>query len=148
MSTKAEGDSEEAKAARDETAAIVREKGSSALIDRMLGKLISERASEAITEQVTAMIRAIPAEAAAADSEAMRDRPDSTADLASISVPAVVIQGEEDQLMTLEGGRAMAERIPVCSFVSIPGAGHFTPLENPDAVNDALRQFLSSVTTM
>jgi pimeloyl-ACP methyl ester carboxylesterase len=53
-----------------------------------------------------------------------------------------VIHGEQDQLMPLEVGKELADQIPGAKFVSIGGAGHLSPLENPDAVNQAIRQFL------
>jgi pimeloyl-ACP methyl ester carboxylesterase len=36
----------------------------------------------------------------------------------------------------------MAAAIPRAQFVEIPDAGHISPLENPAAVNAALRDFL------
>jgi 3-oxoadipate enol-lactonase len=146
MSTKAEEDSPDAKKGRDETAALVNEKGSEVLVDRMLGKLLSKNASDEVRERVRAMFLSIPPDTAVLDLMAMRDRPDSTGDLSSISIPALVVQGTEDELLTLEAGRAMAAALPQGHFVSIPAAGHFAPLENPSVVNRALRDFLATVT--
>jgi pimeloyl-ACP methyl ester carboxylesterase len=36
----------------------------------------------------------------------------------------------------------MARLIPGSKLVGIPNSGHMTPLENPDAVTDALRDWL------
>jgi len=36
----------------------------------------------------------------------------------------------------------MSEKIPNSEFAIIPRAGHFSPLENPEAVNDLIRGFL------
>jgi 3-oxoadipate enol-lactonase len=147
MSTKAEEDTPEAKKGREENAALVKEKGSEVLVDRMLGKLLSRNASEEVKEEVTAMIRSIPPDTAVSDLEAMRDRPDSTGDLPSIPIPTLVMQGEKDELLDLEAGRAMAAAIPQCRFVSIPDAAHFVSLEQPRLVNQTLREFLGAVTT-
>jgi 3-oxoadipate enol-lactonase len=147
MSTKAEEDSPEAKEGRDENAALVKEKGSEVLVDRMLGKLLSRNASDEVREEVAGMIRSIPPDTAVSDLEAMRDRPDSTGDLPSIRIPTLVMQGEKDELLDLEAGRAMAAAIPKGRFVSIPDAAHFVSLEQPGLVNQALREFLGAVTT-
>ena len=147
MSTKAEEDGPEAKKGRDENAALVKEKGSEALVDRMLQNVLSKNASEEVKKDVADMFRSIPPDSAVADLEAMRDRPDSTADLTSIRVPTLVIQGEEDGLLTLGAGRAMAAAIPQGRFVSIPGSGHFVSIEQPRLVNEALSDFLKNVTT-
>jgi pimeloyl-ACP methyl ester carboxylesterase len=72
----------------------------------------------------------------------MRDRADSTADLASIKVPVLWMHGEEDTLMPLEGARASAEKVPDATFVTIPKGGHVSPMENPEAVNAAITNFL------
>jgi pimeloyl-ACP methyl ester carboxylesterase len=72
----------------------------------------------------------------------MRDRPDSVGDLASITVPVLWLQGEEDALMPPDGARASAEKIPGARFAAIPKGGHVSSMENPDAVNDAIAKFL------
>ncbi len=36
----------------------------------------------------------------------------------------------------------MADRIPSAELVSVPGAGHLTALENPEAVTTAVLDFL------
>jgi pimeloyl-ACP methyl ester carboxylesterase len=36
----------------------------------------------------------------------------------------------------------MAEAIPGAKFVLVPEAGHLTPLEQPEAVTEAIRDFL------
>jgi pimeloyl-ACP methyl ester carboxylesterase len=42
----------------------------------------------------------------------------------------------------------MANAIPGASMVVIPRAGHLSPLENPRAVNRALRAFVEMVGAM
>jgi pimeloyl-ACP methyl ester carboxylesterase len=74
--------------------------------------------------------------------DAMRERADSTADLAGIDVPVLVLAGEEDVLTPPEGARAMAEAIPGSELVVVPGAGHLAPLEKPAAVSRALRNLI------
>jgi 3-oxoadipate enol-lactonase len=52
-----------------------------------------------------------------------------------------VAVGEADALVPVEDARALAAGIPGAHLSVIPHAGHLTPLENPRAVNAALREF-------
>jgi pimeloyl-ACP methyl ester carboxylesterase len=63
--------------------------------------------------------------------------------LGEIKVPVLVIHGEEDVAQPMAEAEKVVERIPGAELVRIPGAGHTTPLEAPDAVNDALSSFLA-----
>ena len=76
---------------------------------------------------------------------AMEERPDSTPLLSTISVPTLVIAGEEDLASPPEEVKSMADRIPGSTFVRIPQAGHLSNMENPAAFNEALLSFLTSV---
>ena len=60
-----------------------------------------------------------------------------------ISVPTLVLWGEEDRFVRPEYGRAYAERIPDSRFVSIAGAGHYPHIEQPDAAMSAVSGFLN-----
>ena len=60
-----------------------------------------------------------------------------------ISVPTLVLWGEEDRFVRLEYGRAYAEGIPDARFVSIAGAGHYPHIEQPDAAMGAMSSFLN-----
>lgn len=143
IDTKAGADNDEAKAGRDKVAALVREKGTGALVDDLGRRVVVPDAPGSIRAEVKRMFESIPGESSAADAIAMRDRPDSTDDAGSISVPVLVLHGEQDQLMPVEVGEDLAKSIPGAKFVRIPNAGHLSPLENPDAVNKAIRDFLT-----
>lgn len=143
--TKAEADSAEGKAGRDALAELVREKGTEALFEALLGKMFRKVPSEDVVARCRRMITSVPPEVATADLEAMRDRPDSVGTLSTISVPALWIAAEEDVIMPLDAARATAGKIPTGSFVEVPVAGHMAPMENPEAVNAALRDFLKDL---
>jgi 3-oxoadipate enol-lactonase len=142
LDTKAEADNEEGKAGRVKTAEMVAEKGMQPLWESLGPKLTGSSPSEEVVEKLRQMFLNTAPEVAAADSLAMRDRPDSTGDLASINVPVLWLQGEEDGLMPVDGARASAEKIPGARFVPIPKGGHVSPMENPEAVNEAMSAFL------
>jgi 3-oxoadipate enol-lactonase len=142
VDTKAEADSEEGKAGREKTAEMLAEKGMDPLYEQLAPKVVGSSPSPAVQEKLKEMFMNTAPEIGAADALAMRDRADSTGDLASIDVPVLWMHGEEDTLMPLDGARATAEKIPGARFVTIPGGGHVAPMENPDATNAAIADFL------
>lgn len=144
IDTKAEADSQEGKEGREKAAALVTEKGTAELVDGLFPKIFASTTSDEIKINVRKMFEETPGPTAAADAFAMRDRIDATGDLGGITVPVLVVQGKQDALMPVEGAKAMADQIPGAKFVPIPSAGHMAPIENPEAVNMALRDFLSS----
>lgn len=71
-------------------------------------------------------------------------RPDSRRDLPSIAVPSLVLVGDSDPVTPPEFAREMAEAIPGAKLVIVPECGHTSPLERPEAVNAALRDWLAA----
>ena len=149
MDTRAEADTPEGKRARDSAAATAREGGASAIAESMVPKLVgpSTRTEEPeIVEQVRAMVTATPVPGIVGALGAMRDRPDSTADLADLDgLPTLILVGEEDEVIPPARARAMAEAIPGARLVVIPGAAHIPPLERPTATTHALLEFLRAI---
>lgn len=52
---------------------------------------------------------------------------DRTAELAKVSVPAVVVHGVDDPLIARDGGEATARAIPGAELVLVQGMGHELP---------------------
>lgn len=63
---------------------------------------------------------------------------DRTARLATIIAPTLVIHGEADPLVPLEGGKATAASIKGAELLTIPGMGHDLPLELVDTIAGAI----------
>lgn len=63
---------------------------------------------------------------------------DRTARLRELDVPAVVIHGEDDPLITISGGEATAAAIPGAEFIRVPGMGHDLPPELWPRLADAI----------
>lgn len=59
-----------------------------------------------------------------------------------ITVPTLVLSGEEDQSQVPERARRMASGIPNAKLVMIPEAGHISTIDQPALVNAALEQHL------
>lgn len=73
---------------------------------------------------------------------AVLSRPDSRPSLAAIAVPTLVLVGEQDQLTPPAAARELAAAIPDARLVVLPECGHGSTIEQPQAVNEALRSWL------
>lgn len=150
--TKAEADTAEAKRGRDELARVAQRDGTEAVAERLLPKLLA-RATVAAQPEVVAQVREMivrtPVPGLVGALRALRDRPDSTATLAAIRVPVLVVAGEDDQIAPPEGMRALAQAIPGegegAQFALIPAAGHLAPLEQPLATSRVVADFLGGL---
>ena len=70
-------------------------------------------------------------------------------DLAQISVPALVLAGDDD-MVSIEHSAALFRSIPNAELAIVPGASHAVVIEKPELVNRSVLDFLRSepVTTM
>ena len=64
--------------------------------------------------------------------------------LPSISVPTLVVHGDQDRLVPPENGRAVARRIPGAKFELIENAGHILTTDQPELCSSSLLQFLGT----
>jgi 3-oxoadipate enol-lactonase len=69
---------------------------------------------------------------------------DVRARLGEIDVPTLVLVGEYDEETPLSYAEALADGIPHARLQIIPGAGHISNLEAPEAVSIALREHLDA----
>lgn len=63
--------------------------------------------------------------------------------LGGITIPTLVLWGEQDQLLPLALGQRYAREIPGATLVVVPGSGHLTMVETPAAFLAAVRDFLA-----
>lgn len=62
--------------------------------------------------------------------------------LAEVTMPTLVIAGEHDATAPVKTQEKMANALPHARMVTIPGAGHLTPMEAPGAVAHAITDHL------
>jgi 3-oxoadipate enol-lactonase len=67
----------------------------------------------------------------------------SGCDVERIEAPALVVHGDEDLIVPVENGRALAARLPNARYVELAGRGHNLPLEDPETFNALVLDFLS-----
>ncbi len=151
--TRATADTAATRESRDELIAVARSQGSHAVATRQLPGLLGA-STQARHPDVVAFMRAMLERQSVAGIvgalEALRDRPDSQATISSITVPTLVIVGEEDVLTPVSDARAMIALLPVSTrarLECIPEAGHVTCIERPAAVTHALAEFLADITS-
>lgn len=77
--------------------------------------------------------------------EAIIARPDSRSTLASISVPSLVVVGEGDRLTPPELSAEIVAGIPDARLATIRDAGHMSLVEQPEAVNAVLAEWLAGI---
>ena len=75
--------------------------------------------------------------------EAIISRPDSRPSLGAIAVPALVLVGEQDALTPPAKAQEIANAIPGARLVVIADSGHLSTLEQPEAVNRALLEWIA-----
>ena len=62
--------------------------------------------------------------------------------LSKISVPTLIVWGENDTMTPLVDGKLMHEKIKGSTFLVIKGATHRLPYENPDVFAQEVRRFI------
>ncbi len=143
--TRAGADNEAARAARLAAIERARTEGVGAIADGMMPKMLAETTRTKQPELV-ASVRAMMArqspDAVAAALRGMIARPDRTEWLASVRVPTLVITGRADTLIPPSESEVIAQAIPGARIAVIPRVAHLSNLEDPDAFNAAVRDFL------
>jgi pimeloyl-ACP methyl ester carboxylesterase len=147
--TRATADPPDGVARRRELISLARSEGVCAVAERQLVGLLG-KTTRARRPEVEATARAI-AEGATVEGivgalEALVARPDSTATLATITVPTLFNAGEEDVITPPKEARAMHEAVLGSRLEIIGRAGHLSNLEAPAAFNVVVSEFLREFT--
>ena len=118
--------------------------GTTALIETLLAGLLCEetRANRLDLVELVRRLMANPPAGFIGALEAMKHRPDATEELASITVPTLVIVGEDDSLAPPDVAGEMHKRIPGSELAVLPHAGHLSNLEAAEEFNAAVAAFL------
>jgi pimeloyl-ACP methyl ester carboxylesterase len=146
--TRAAADSESAREARYANAKKAVDEGAPAIAEALLPKMLTE-ATIADRASLTAFVRAMmarqPANGVAAALRGMAQRPDRGEWIKAINIPTLIITGGADTLIPVSDSEAMAKAIAGSKLVIIPDTAHLSNVENPEAFNAAVRDFLGKV---
>ena len=143
--TRADADTPEGAANRDRMTQLARERGVAAVVDELIPKLLgpaTRRDNPAVEANVRSLAAQNSVSGVVGALHALKTRPDSTPVLASIHVPALIVAGEEDAITPPAVAEELQKGIAGSTLSIVPRAGHLSSLENTDAFNAALAQFL------
>ena len=146
--TRPQPDTPEGKQGRFKTAQTAQKDGAGAIAEAMIPKLLSPASVQSrfdLVEAVRQIITQTSVTGIAGDLMAMAERPDSVPLLSEIACPTLILVGEQDGLTPPADAKLMAGKIKKARLEIIPGAGHLSNLENPEAFNSAVRKFLESL---
>lgn len=145
--TKASADTPEARTARLDAAADVLARGPDAFLDATMPKLVGESTRRNRPGLAASLRRMMQqrAEGIAAVQQGMADRPDSVPTLSTISVPTLIIAGDEDTATPLADAQLMHTKIAASQLQVIPQTGHYGVHEKADEAHRIIRAFLDSL---
>jgi len=150
VDTKLEADTPEAREARAKLAATVERVGQEAVAEAMIPNLLARsegaRANPArplIEEQLRRTIHATPIETITAALAALAARPDMVEPMRAVTVPVLLVVGEEDTITPPECMERAERVLRHPRLLIMPRCGHLAPLEDPATFNAAVLAFLA-----
>ncbi|MDC0770472.1 alpha/beta fold hydrolase [Streptomyces sp. HD] len=135
----------EGKRARGAMADRLLREGMRGYADEVLEKMVAPYADAQVKAHVHRMMTATPPEGAAAALRGRAERPDYRTLLTRVTVPALVVVGEDDAYTPVSDAQAMHTALPNSTLRVIEGAAHMPNLERPGEFNEALREFLAGI---
>lgn len=146
MDTKADADTPEVAAKRDELAQAVLAAGHPRpVVEAMMPRLFSRWTIENDPARVAPMrdlMESNTARGVVGALRAMASRPDRRSLLSEIRLPTLVLVGEDDAITPPQASQEMADAIPGSRLEVIPRAGHLAPYERPAIANSVILRFL------
>jgi 3-oxoadipate enol-lactonase len=143
--TKAGPDSPETRASRYQQIKDIGEKGLMPLATSFPGRVVTPATTlqrPEVLRRLTESINGNNAMAITGALAAMAERPDCTDVVPGVHVPTLVIVGEADTITPPAEAELMMEHLPIGTLVRIPAAGHLPNLEQPEAFNKAVADFM------
>jgi 3-oxoadipate enol-lactonase len=148
IDTKAAPDTPEGRSGRLQSAADVLERGAEPFIDSMLPKLLGETTRHArpdLVEAARKMMLKMSPEDISLVLKGMAERPDSIPTLKTVTVPTLILVGDEDTLTPVADAELMKQNISGSQMKIISKAGHYAVWEQPEETGKVLRQFLDAI---
>jgi pimeloyl-ACP methyl ester carboxylesterase len=95
--------------------------------------------------KLTAMVSEAMPMGVAGGGNALATRHDYTSMLPSISVPVLVVEGQDDTVYPLPIAQALAAAIPGSTLAVIPGAAHASMFQEPGKANAQISAWITNV---
>jgi pimeloyl-ACP methyl ester carboxylesterase len=146
LDTGSRADAPERAEGRRQLVALAEREGARAAQAQLMAVLIHKaRLGEGpLVEAILQMADDTGLEAFKRQQTALMGRPDNRPLLPGIRCPTLVLVGREDALYPVELSHEIATGIPGAKLEIIPDSGHLSTMERPEAVNRALRAWLSA----
>jgi pimeloyl-ACP methyl ester carboxylesterase len=132
---------------RERLLKLAQERGMTALAAEWLPPLMARdvaRTAE-LMPRLTAMVLRSSFDSYAGQVNALLNRPDAFSVLPTVAVPTLLLSGSEDTWSPVSQHEAMRRRISHATLFEVHGAGHMAPIERPDVVAVALREWLAKI---
>ena len=129
----------------DQRVQLVRSEGMTAIVDTVVGRWFTADTlalSPEIVRPIRDRVLALDRQGYAACCLAVRDM-DLREQIGAITVPTLVVAGEDDPVTPLEMAENIVARIPGAELTVVPEAAHLVAVEQADAVSELLLEFLA-----
>ena len=143
--TKSGPDTDEARIKRAATIFAVKKYGVPKFANEFIKAVLTEKTLKTKPAVVGSLLNSILGNSPLGISGAllaMAARTDTTAALAKLTAPALILVGEQDKITPPSASEAMLKALPKAAMHVIPGAAHISNLENPAVFNEKLLAFL------
>jgi pimeloyl-ACP methyl ester carboxylesterase len=146
LNTSARPDTSEQNENRRRLIALAERKGVGVPAREMFPKLVASARSgdELLKAAFLEMAEVTGVQGFANQQAAIMARADNRPTLVQITCPTLVLVGEEDQLTPPDLAREIAEGVAGSRLAVVPGSGHLSTLEAPEAVTAALKTWLET----
>src|SRR5690606_2135566 len=139
-------DSDEARGKRMATIEDINANGTKEFVENFLKGAFYEESftsKKEIVEELKNVVSSNSPEVLTRGLKALANRSETCSSLKEINIPTLIICGKEDGLTPPARSEMMHEKIKVSTLHLIKNAGHVSNLEQPEAFNKHLREFLN-----
>jgi pimeloyl-ACP methyl ester carboxylesterase len=146
--TRAEQDTSETRVKRQEMIDFASNHSIEEIADKISANLLGKTTLKTrpdVEKEFKRIVATNTAQAVIEGTIALRDRPDMTGWLPDLQVPTLLVFGDEDPAALPEIMATLESGISNVKLKVIEGAGHMCNMEDPEAFNQALREFLSGL---
>ncbi len=127
---------------RDEIVRFAYENGMEALAARWLPPMVhGPNQTPELMKGLTDMVLRRDADLHARQIKALVDRPDAASYLTGITCPTLLVVGRQDQWSPVAQHQEMLALLPDARLEIVEDAGHFAPVEQPEAVARLVAEF-------
>ncbi|SPF80217.1 alpha/beta fold hydrolase [Pseudoprimorskyibacter insulae] len=127
---------------RAEIVRFANENGMAALAERWLPGMIHRKDLPQVWDMLRAMVLRMNPALHARQIAALVGRPDASSYLADVTCPVLLVVGRQDQWSPVSQHEDMKVLMPQAQLEVVENAGHFAPVEQPEAVAALLKAFL------